>query len=77
MHIETFRSAENYCQHIPVIYQLKNRKLQHILSVFEVTTTLSFAIVETMHSEHSFKGIVLPKMKILSLITHPHVGPNP
>ncbi len=24
-----------------------------------------------------FKGIVHPKMKILSLITHPHVVPNP
>ncbi len=25
----------------------------------------------------SVKGIVHPKMKILSLITHPHVVPNP
>ncbi len=23
------------------------------------------------------KGIVYPKMKVLSLITHPHVAPNP
>ncbi len=29
------------------------------------------------HSTINLKGIVHPKMKIPSLITHPHVAPNP
>ncbi len=27
--------------------------------------------------QQGFKGIVYPKMKMISLITHPHVVPNP
>jgi len=33
--------------------------------------------VSSKHDNLQFKGIVHPKMKILSVFTHPHVVPTP
>ncbi len=35
------------------------------------------ATVKLQMAAPALKGIVPPKMKILSLITHPHIVPNP
>ncbi len=63
-------------QQLPWTVWRESCKIRHIYIYFYIYRYLNnIAMEETNWNQ--LKGIVHPKMKILSLITHPHVVPNP
>jgi len=48
-----------------------------MLNVFKLYIALILLVMLMAADQISLKGLVHPKMPVLSLITHPHVIPNP